>query len=177
MTDWKPLFNDVEIKTRVKQLGKEISKDFANKDVLAIGVLKGASIFFSDLLRSIEIPLVIDFFIVSSYEKTKSSGKLDIQYEKKETAKNKDVLIIDDIVDTGLTLKLIKERILKEKPRSVKLCTLLDKKEKREVEVEVNYVGFEIPDLFVVGYGLDYENKFRNLPFIAEFIPIPENIK
>ncbi len=171
MTDWTPLFNEEEIKTRVKQLGKEISKDFANKDFLALGVLKGACIFFSDLIRNIETPLVTDFFIASSYAQTKSTGNLQIHYEKKESAKHKHVLIIDDIVDSGLTLKLLKERILKEDPKSLTLCTLLDKKEKREVEVEVDYIGFEIPDLFVVGYGLDYENKFRNLPFLAEFIP------
>jgi hypoxanthine phosphoribosyltransferase len=171
MNDWTPLFTQEEIQTRVKELGKEISRDFANKDVLALGVLKGACIFFSDLIRSIETPLAIDFFIASSYEKTKSSGNLEIHYEKKETAKDKDVLIIDDIVDTGLTLSLLKKQILKENPRSVKLCTLLDKKERREVELEVDYVGFEIPDLFVVGYGMDYKNKFRNLPFIAEFLP------
>jgi hypoxanthine phosphoribosyltransferase len=171
MNDWTPLFTQEEIQTRVKELGKEISKDFTNKDVLALGVLKGACIFFSDLIRSIETPLTIDFFITSSYEKTKSSGNLEIHYEKKETAKDKDVLIIDDIVDTGLTLKLLKERILEENPKSVKICTLLDKKGKREVKVDVDYIGFEIPDLFVVGYGLDYENKFRNLPFLAEFIP------
>ncbi len=170
MNHWTPLFTQEEIQTRVKELGRELSRDFANKDVLALGVLKGACIFFSDLIRSIETPLTVDFFITSSYEKTKSSGNLKVHYEKQETAKDKNVLIIDDIVDTGLTLKLLREQILKENPRSVKICTLLDKKEKRKVEVEVDYVGFEIPDLFVVGYGLDYENKFRNLPFIAEFI-------
>jgi hypoxanthine phosphoribosyltransferase len=170
MNDWTPLFTQKEIQTRVKELGKEISKDFANKDVLVLGVLKGACIFFSDLIRSVEVPLAIDFFITSSYVKTKSSGNLEIHYEKKETAKDKDVLIIDDIVDTGLTLKLLKERILKENPKSVKLCTLLDKKEKREINVEVDYVGFEIPDQFVVGYGMDYENQFRNLPYISELI-------
>jgi len=170
MNNWTPLFTQEEIQTRVKELGKEISKDFANKDVLAIGVLKGACIFFSDLIRSLETPLTIDFFITSSYEKTKSSGNLEIHYEKKETAKDKDVLIIDDIVDTGLTLKLLKERILKENPRSIKLCSLLEKKERRVANVEVDYVGFEIPDQFVVGYGMDYENKFRNLPFIVKLI-------
>lgn len=168
MNDWKPLFTSDEIQIRVKELGREISKDFANKDFLAIGVLKGACIFFSDLIRFIETPLIVDFFITSSYEKTKSTGNLEIHYEKKETAKGKDVLIIDDIVDTGLTLKLLKKRILRENPRSIKLCALLDKKEKREVEVKVDYVGFEIPDLFVAGYGLDYESKFRNLPYIKE---------
>ena len=170
MSNWTPLISKVEIQSRVKQIGKEISKDFKNEDLLGLGVLKGACIFYSDLIRNIETTLITDFFIASSYTETKSTGNLKIHYEKKESAKNKNALIIDDIVDSGLTLRLLKKRILKENPKSVKLCALLDKKENRKVEIEVDYIGFEIPDKFVVGYGLDYEGKFRNLPFIAELI-------
>ncbi len=169
MEDWKTLFTEQEIQVRIKQLAKQISEDYKDKDLLIIGVLKGACIFFSDLIRLIDTPLAIDFFIVSSYSGQESSGNVEIHFDLREDVKGKDILIVDDIIDTGLTLKRLKECLKEKSPRSIKACALLDKKTKRQVEVEADYIGFEVPDLFAVGYGMDYKNKFRNLPFIAEF--------
>jgi hypoxanthine phosphoribosyltransferase len=125
--------------------------------------------FFSDLVRAIEVPLTLDFIIASSYIKTETSGEVKIYYDIRENIQDKHVLLIDDIVDTGITLNYIRERVLARCPQSVKVCAFLDKKEKREVEIPLDYVGFEIPNEFVVGYGLDYDNKFRNLPYISIF--------
>lgn len=169
MDDWKPLFTEQEIKTKVKQLAKKITSDYKHKDCLVIGVLKGACMFFSDLMRLIEIPVTVDFIIASSYNKKESLGDIQVHYKMRETVKDKDVLIIEDIVDTGFTIKYLMEMMAEKMPRSVKVCVLLDKKERRQVEVPLDYVGFEIPDLFVVGYGMDYENKFRNIPYITTF--------
>lgn len=165
----KPLFTEDEIKTRIKELAKQITNDYKNSDLLVIGVLKGACIFFSDIIRHIKIPIAVDFIIASSYIKKESSGSVKVHYDIRENVENKDVLIIEDIVDTGLTLDyLIKEISLKE-PKSIKVCALLDKKERRKVEVPIDYIGFDIPDLFIIGYGIDYENQFRNLPYITVF--------
>jgi hypoxanthine phosphoribosyltransferase len=144
----------------------KITDDYKDKDVLALGVLKGACIFFSDLMRMIDLPMAVDFIIASSYVKSESSGDVQIHYDVRETIEGKDVLIVEDIVDTGFTVKYLVDMIADKSPRSLKVCALLDKKDRRRVEVPLDYVGFEIPNLFVVGYGMDYENKFRNLPDI-----------
>lgn len=165
----KPLFTEQEIKTRVKQLAEKITNDYCNKDLLVIGVLKGACIFFSDLIRLIEVPLVVDFIIASSYIKNESSGEMKIHYNMRDSVKGKDVLIIEDIIDTGFTINYITNEIAKENPNSLKVCTLLNKKARRQVKVSIDYTGFEVPDLFLIGYGLDYENQFRNIPYITVY--------
>jgi hypoxanthine phosphoribosyltransferase len=169
MITGKPLFNSQEIQAKVKELADRITKDYSGKELLAVGILKGAYMFFSDLVRAIEVPLTLDFIIASSYIKTETSGEVKMYYDIRENIQDKHVLLIDDIVDTGITLNYIRERVLARCPQSVKVCAFLDKKEKREVEIPLDYVGFEIPNEFVVGYGLDYDNKFRNLPYISIF--------
>jgi hypoxanthine phosphoribosyltransferase len=169
MITGKPLFNSQEIQAKVKDLADRITKDYSGKELLAVGILKGAYMFFSDLVRAIEVPLTLDFIIASSYVKTETSGEVKMYYDIRENIPDKHVLLIDDIVDTGITLNYIRERVLARCPQSVKVCAFLDKKEKREVDIPLDYVGFEIPNEFVVGYGLDYDNKFRNLPYISIF--------
>ena len=165
----KPLLNTRQIQAKVKELADRISKDYSGKELLAVGILKGAFMFFSDIVRAIEIPLTLDFVVASSYMKAETSGEVKIYYDIREDMSDKHVLLIDDIVDTGITLNQIKERILTKCPKSLRICTFLDKKERREVEIPIDYVGFEIPSEYVVGYGLDYDNKFRNLPYISVF--------
>lgn len=165
----KPLFTTRQIQTKVKELAHRISKDYSGKELLAVGILKGAFMFFSDIVRSIEVPLTLDFIIASSYLKTNTTGEVKIYYDIRGDISDKHVLLIEDIVDTGITLNQIRERVLARCPKSLKICAFLDKKERRIVEVPLDYIGFEIPDKFVVGYGLDYDNKFRNLPYISIF--------
>jgi hypoxanthine phosphoribosyltransferase len=165
----KPYLTVEQIRQKNMQLAGRISNDYQGKDLLAVGILKGAFMFFSDIVRLIRVPLNIDFLVASSYLKTDSSGEVKIYYDLREDVGDKDVLLIEDIVDTGITLNYIRERLLMKGPRSLKICTLLDKKERRQVEVPLDYIGFEIPNEFVVGYGLDYDNKFRNLPYISIF--------
>ena len=165
----KPLFTTEQIQDRVKNLAEKISRDYADKDIVAVGILKGAFMFFSDLVRAIQVPLTIDFIVASSYLKTDTTGEVKVHCDIKEDISDKDVLLIEDIIDSGTTLNYIRERVLARSPKSLKLCVLLDKRERRIVDVPLDYVGFEIPNEFVVGYGLDYDNKFRNLPYIAIF--------
>ncbi|TAN39395.1 MAG: hypoxanthine phosphoribosyltransferase [Nitrospirae bacterium] len=169
MVSGKPFLTVEQIHNKVGELAGRISADYQGKDLLAVGILKGAFIFFSDIVRVIRVPLMIDFLIASSYLKDESTGEVKIHYDIHEEIADKDVLLIEDIVDTGVTLNYLRERILMKGPRSLKICTFLDKKERREVDVPIDYVGFEIPNEFVVGYGLDYDNKFRNLPYISVF--------
>jgi hypoxanthine phosphoribosyltransferase len=150
-------------------MAEQISIDYRNKDIIAVGLLRGAFIFFADLLRKVTLPVIIDFMIASSYEKTESTGNIKIHADIRENITGKDVLLVEDIIDTGLTLSAIRQQILSLKPLSLKICVLLDKRERRIKEVPLDYVGFEIPDEFVVGYGLDYENRYRNLPYISVF--------
>lgn len=165
----KPLLTTRQIQTKVKELAQKISKDYAGKDLLAVGILKGAFMFFSDVVRAIEVPITLDFIIASSYLKSDTSGQVKVYYDIREDVSDKHVLLIDDIVDTGITLNHIRERVLTKCPKSLKICAFLDKRERREVDIPIDYVGFEIPNEFVVGYGLDYDNKFRNLPYISVF--------
>jgi hypoxanthine phosphoribosyltransferase len=165
----RPLFTKEQIQERVKELADKISHDFTGKDILAVGILKGAFMFFSDLVRSIQVPLMIDFIVASSYLKDSSTGEVKIYYDIREDVTDKDVVLIEDIVDSGITLNHIRERVLARSPRSLKTCVFLDKRERRIVDVPLDYIGFEIPNEFVVGYGLDYDDKFRNLPYIAIF--------
>jgi hypoxanthine phosphoribosyltransferase len=165
----KPLLSVEQIQKKVRELAGRISDDYEGKNLLAVGILKGAFIFFSDVVRMIRTPLMIDFLIASSYLKDDSCGEVKLHYDIREDMTDKDVLLIEDIVDTGVTLNYIRERVLMAGPRSLRICTFLDKRERRQVDVPLDYVGFEIPNDFVVGYGLDYDNKYRNLPYISVF--------
>jgi len=164
-----PFLTVEQIQKKNRELADMISADYRGKNLLAVGILKGAFIFFSDLVRLIKVPLTIDFIIASSYLKDETLGEIKLHYHLREDIAGRDVLLVEDIVDTGITLNYLRERILNEEPRSLKICTFLDKKERREVDVPIDYVGFEIPNKFVVGYGLDYDNKYRNLPYISIF--------
>ena len=162
------LIDQETLMNRVKELGKQITEDYRDKDLVLICILKGAIIFTADLIKEINLPLVIDFMAVSSYgTSTKSSGVVRILQDLDEGIEGRDVLIVEDIVDTGLTLHYLVENLLTRKPASIKICCCLDKPSRRKTPVKVDYVGFDISDEFVVGYGLDYGEKFRNLPFIG----------
>lgn len=163
----KILLSEEKIKSRVEELGRQIENDYRDKDLLVIGILKGGVTFMSDLIRNIDLPLLLDYMDVSSYEGTTSSGEVKILKDLDMPIENKDILIVEDIIDTGNTLNYLTKVFKSRNARSVKLATLLTKPDRREVEVDVSYVGFEIPDLFVVGYGLDYNQIGRNLPFIG----------
>ncbi len=165
----KPFLTVEQIQNKNRELADRISDDYKGKNLLAVGILKGAFIFFSDIVRLIRIPLYIDFLIASSYLKSETSGEIKMHSDIREEIADKDVLLIEDIVDTGITLNYIRERFLQKEPKSLRICTFLNKKARRQVDVPIDYVGFEIPDEFVVGYGLDYDNKFRNLPYISIF--------
>jgi len=165
----KPFFSTEQIQSKVAELADRISRDYVGKEILAVGILKGSFMFFSDLVRALQQPVTIDFIVAASYIRTTSTGEVKVHYDIKEDLKGKNVLLIDDIIDTGISLNFLRERILSKNPESVKICTLLNKKERRIVDVHLDYVGFDIPNVFVVGYGLDYENRFRNLPYIAIF--------
>lgn len=162
-----------ELQARVAELGKAISADYQGKDLLAVCILRGAVVFLSDLIRQITVPHEIDFMAVSSYggTRTESSGVVRILMDLKTNIEGRDVLIVEDIVDTGLTLDYIIANLKTRRPASLRVCVLLNKQERREVDVPLDYVGFDIPDKFVVGYGLDYGEKYRNLPFIGVLKP------
>lgn len=165
----KPLFTVNQIQNKVKELAEKISRDYEGKELLVVPILRGAFMFASDLLRVVRVPLTIDFITVSSYAQTDTTGEVEIHCDVRENIKDKNILLVEDIADTGITLNYLRERFLQTGVKSLKICVLLDKKERRVVDVPLDYVGFEIPNVFVVGYGLDYENKFRNLPYIAIF--------
>ncbi len=157
------------IAARVKELGEQITKDYADKDVVLVGVLKGSCVFMADLMRAIDLPMEIDFMAVASYKDgTVSTGDIEILKDLMKPIRNKDVIIIEDIIDTGLTLARLVKILGTRGANSIKLATLLDKPEPRiKTELKVDYTGFTIPNKFVVGYGLDVAGRFRNLPFIA----------
>lgn len=164
----KVLLSAEEIEKRVAELGEQITRDYEGKDLLTVGILKGSNVFMSDLIRKIDIPLHMDFMVVSSYgNATESSGVVKIVKDLEKGIKGKHLLIIEDIIDSGLTLKYLKQILETREPASVKLCTLLDKPARRQEEVDVDYVGFTVPDEFIVGYGIDYAEYYRNLPFIG----------
>lgn len=164
----KVLFSAEEIKTRVAELGKILTEDYKNKNPLLICPLKGSIMFFSDIVREIKIPCEIDFMTVSSYNSnTVSSGEIKILKDLTENINGRHVLIIEDIIDTGLTLYNLKKMLSSRNPESLKICTLLDKPSRRIADIKGDYCGFVIPDKFVVGYGMDLNEKYRNLPFIG----------
>ncbi len=165
----KPLFSVKQIQSRVKEMADEISEDYSGKELFAVGILKGAFMFFSDIVKLIQTPMEIDFLIASSYKKTQSTGNVELHCDLRKDIKDRHVLLIEDIVDTGISLKFILDMLASRNPASLKVCTFIDKKELRKTDVHIDYVGFQIRNEYVVGYGLDYENKFRNLPYIAIF--------
>lgn len=167
------LITEEELQARIAELGKAISADYQGRDLLAVCILRGAVIFLSDLIRQIAVPHEIDFMAVSSYggTSTESSGVVRILMDLTTSIEGRDVLIVEDIVDTGLTLDYIIDNLKTRRPASLRTCALLNKHERRKVDVRLDYVGFDIPNKFVVGYGLDYEEKYRNLPFIGVLKP------
>ena len=162
------LLTEAEVDKRIQEIGDQISKDYAGKQVHLVCVLKGGSFFMCELAKRISVPVSLDFMSVSSYgSETKSSGVVRIVKDLDEPLKDKHVIVIEDIVDSGRTLSYLLDMLQSRGPADVKLCTLLDKPDRRVVDVKVDYTGFEIPDEFVVGYGLDYDQKYRNLPYIG----------
>ncbi len=164
----KVLIDEERIKQRVAELGAQITEDYRDKNLLVVCILRGGVAFMADLVKEIKLPLTMDFMAVSSYGmSTKSSGVVRIMKDLDEDIEGKDVLVVEDIVDTGLTLHYLTDYLKSRGPRSVKICSFLDKPARRKVDVTVDYIGFEIPDEFVVGYGLDYAQKYRNLPYVS----------
>jgi len=162
------LKSEEEVDARIKQMGEQISRDYAGREIHMICVLKGGSFFMCELAKRITVPVTLDFMSVSSYgSDTKSSGVVKIVKDLDESIQGKDVLVVEDIVDSGRTLSYLMEMLRDRNPKSLHLCTLLDKPDRRVVNVNVDYTGFQIPDAFVVGYGLDYDQKYRNLPYIG----------
>ena len=162
------MVSEEEVNARIKALGEQISRDYAGRQIHLVCVLKGGSFFMCELAKRITVPVSLDFMSVSSYGgETKSSGVVKIVKDLDEPIQDKDVLIVEDIVDSGRTLSYLMEMLRDRMPKSLRLCTLLDKPDRRVVPVEVNYTGFQIPDAFVVGYGLDYDQRYRNLPYIG----------
>lgn len=162
------LISEERIKTRTKELGEIISRDYEGKELCLICILKGGVMFMVELSKNITVPLSMDFMAVSSYGNEQvSSGAVKIIKDLDESIENKHILIVEDIIDSGRTLSYIVDLLKERNPLSVKICTLLDKPDRRVVDVDVAYLGFEIPDKFVLGYGLDYEQKYRNIPYVA----------
>src|SRR5256714_3339805 len=162
------LFTPEQIAGRVRQLGLQIERDYQNKELVLLGVLKGSFLFISDLARAIDLPLSVDFIGLSSYgEATESSGVVKITSDVSKPIENKHVLIVEDIVDTGLTMRYLLDNLATRHPASVKLCTLLHKPSRARTRIPIDYLGFQIEDRFVVGYGLDHEDKYRNVHFLG----------
>ncbi|KAB2953289.1 hypoxanthine phosphoribosyltransferase [Heliorestis acidaminivorans] len=162
------LLSEEELQAKVKELGAQISADYEGKDLLVVGILKGALVFMADLIRAIKIPVTIDFMAVSSYgQGAKSSGAVRILKDLDKAVEDRHILIVEDIVDTGLTLNYLIDNLKSRGAASVKTCTILDKPNRRTIPIEPDYNGFTIPDEFVVGYGLDYAEKYRHFPFVA----------
>ncbi|MEF9989487.1 MAG: hypoxanthine phosphoribosyltransferase [Christensenellaceae bacterium] len=162
--DIKEIFlSEEEIQKRVAQLGEQISKDYEGKELIAVGILRGSVVFFADLMRAVRVPMVIDFMAASSYGKgSETTGSVHIKFDMQEDIKGKHLLIVEDIIDSGVTLSCLKEMLQARKPASIEMCCLLNKPSRRVADVDVAYVGFDIPDEFVVGYGMDYASKYRN---------------
>lgn len=165
------LISEEEIKDIVIRLGKEISKDYEGKNLVLVSVLKGSVVFMADLMRAINIPLSIDFMVVSSYRKTESSGTVKIIKDLDLDLTGKDILIVEDILDTGRTLASLIEILKMRNPASLKICTFLDKPDRRVANIDAEYTGKVVPDEFVVGYGLDYDQAYRNLPYVGIYSP------
>lgn len=166
----KVLFSREKIDERVVELGKEISESYKDKNLLVVSLLRGSFIFCADLVREIDIPLEVDFITTHSYGHDEvSSGNVEIVHDLRTSLKGKDVLIVDDIMDSGHTIKKVREHLLEKGPNSINICVMLDKPSRRQVELNPNYIGYSIPDVFIVGYGLNYGDHYRNIPYIFTF--------
>ena len=166
------LFSEEQLKKRVEELGKQIQQDYAGKKIMLIAVLRGSFVFMADLCRSIDLPCTLDFMSVSSYGKgTSSSGQVQITKDLSEDISDRHIIVVEDILDSGNTLSYLLKVLENRRPASIRLCTLLDKPDRRVKQVDVHYCGFSIPDAFVVGYGLDYAEMYRNLPYIGILKP------
>lgn len=177
--DYKVLYTEKQIQDRVKTLAKEISKDYADKNLYVVGVLRGAFMFTADLIRHLDIPITTDFIAISSYgTSTKTTGVVRLMKDLDDNVEGRHVLIVEDIVDSGRTISYINDIIRTRRVASLKLASFLDRPDRREVPVEIAYKGFNIPDKFVLGYGMDYAHLFRNVPFIftCKFLPSEEDI-
>jgi len=164
---WEVLCSEEDIKLRLSELGKEIAEDYKDKNLYIISLLKGSFIFTADLVREINIPVKINFMTTSSYgHSEETSGNVEIVTDIDEDLTEYDILIVDDITDSGLTMKFVKDHLISRNAKSVKCCVLLDKPDRRQVEIQPDYVGFTIPDKFVVGYGLNYGDYYRNIPYV-----------
>jgi len=164
----KILIDEDILQAKVRELGAKITEDYKGKDLLLICVLKGAVVFVSDLMKNVDLPLEIDFMAVSSYgSNTKSSGVVRILKDLNKGIEGRNLLIVEDIIDSGLTLSYLIDNLKARGPESVEICTILDKPDRRKANINIKYTGFQVPDEFVVGYGLDYAEKYRNLPYVA----------
>ena len=164
----KILVSEEQLATRIREMGADVTRDYRDKDLLLLGILKGAVLFLSDLIRHIEIPAEVDFMAVASYgSATKSSGVVRILKDLDAVIEGRDVLIVEDIVDSGLTLQYLLRNLAGRNPRSLEVCALLVKPERQKVDLRTKYVGFEIPNRFAIGYGLDHAERYRNLPYVA----------
>ena len=166
------LIPEAELQRRIRSLGRAITADYAGKELVFVSVLRGAIMFSADLARAVDLPLTIDCITLSSYgDRHVSSGRVHVLKDLADSVADKHVLIVEDIVDTGITLQHLWQHLMAHRPADLHVCTLLDKRVRRQVELPIRYVGFEVPDAFVVGYGLDYRQRYRNLPFIASLRP------
>ena len=163
----KVLYSMEELQTRIREMGNQISEDYKGKEIVIVSILKGAIFYTVDLMKNLKTDVVLDFMKVSSYEGTESTGTINIKQDLTMDIEGKHVLIVEDIIDTGRTLKRLKEELLKRNPASLKITCLMDKKERRVVDLEADYVCFDIPNKFVVGYGFDIDDKYRNIPYVG----------
>ena len=167
MKEIEILINESRLEKRIEELGKQIEKDYKGKEIVFIGILKGSVMFMTQLAKSIKNSVEFDFMDVSSYEGTESTGKIKVNKDIRNSIEGKDIIIVEDIIDTGRTLKYLIEDLKQKNPSSLKIATMLSKPSRRVMELNVDYIGFAIDDKFVVGYGLDYNEKYRNLPYIG----------
>ncbi|HIW09428.1 MAG TPA: hypoxanthine phosphoribosyltransferase [Candidatus Faecalibacterium intestinigallinarum] len=167
------LVTEEQLRAKVAELGAQVSRDYAGRDLLLVSILKGAVVFMADLMRAVTIPCSIDFMVVSSYggTNTESTGLVKIVKDLDADLSGRDVLIVEDVLDTGVTLSNLVPMLKMRHPNSVRICAILDKPARRKTDIRADYIGFEVPDAFVVGYGLDYDEKYRNLPFVGVLKP------
>lgn len=162
------LYSEEVLAKKAKELGAQISKDYAGEKLIVVGVMKGANVFVADLIRNLDIDVVLDFIVVSSYgHSTETTGVIRLLKDLDENIDSEHVLIVEDIVDSGLTLDYLVNNFETRHPKSIKICTLLNKVERRKVDLKVDYIGFQVPDEFIVGYGIDYAERYRNLPYVG----------
>ena len=167
------LLTEEQIQARIAELGQELSREYAGKNPVVVGVLKGVVIFYADMIRKINVPCQMDFMWISSYAGANSTGQMKVKQDLSADVKGRHVLILEDIFDTGNSLSFVRDHLLSKKPASLKICTLLDKPSRRKpgITLKADYVGFEVPNAFVVGYGLDYNEHYRNLPYVGILKP------